>query len=201
MGSQNISDVKVLWESKAKNFQGEPYLKVKQVNNTYVYSERAGIDSIAFILYDNSSKKPFGLVHERKPSLNEFYNNENSKDDVFLTTAFGGSIDCDNLNYTEICQKEVKEESGYSVKLDDIYYVGRVLVSTQMNQICYLYFVDVSNYKQGEKELEPGEIGSEIRWFNRDEVFELMDWKAPTILTKFEHLIEKSMAGKTNNYI
>lgn len=177
--------VETLWQSDAKNFNGDPFFSVKQVNGSYVYGERIGVDSIAFVLYDRSKRiDRFGLINERKPSLNEF--NKHFDGDVYMTTAFGGSIDSE-YSFKEIVQIETKEESGYSVELDRITSLGSVLVSTQMNQMCHLYMVDVTNLLQGEKDLGPGEEGSNVLWISEMAVYGGQDWKAITILTKFKN--------------
>ena len=168
-----------VWESDAKNHNGVPYMKVKQRGN-YVYSERLGTDSVAFILLDaNRGETPFGLINERKPPLDE-----RLQKDVMLLTAFGGSIDMDK-SYQEIVQTEVKEEAGYEVPLEKIVFVGDVMVSTQSNQMCHLYFVDVTGIEEGEREPETAmEAIAEVTWTSSQEVMMGHDWKAITIIGK-----------------
>ena len=42
-----------MYESIGKAPNGEPFLSVKKARGYYEYSERPGMDSIAFILYDS----------------------------------------------------------------------------------------------------------------------------------------------------
>lgn len=182
---QKIKD-EIMWQSHSENFGGEPFFKVRVVNDWYVYGERLGKDSIAFILFDENAEdgKHYALINERKPAMNARYDRE-----VFMTTAFGGSNDSDH-SFEEITQKEVKEESGYSVDLNRITSLGSVLVSTQMNQMCYLYMVNVTDLQKGERELGMGEQGSEVIWMSEKAIYLGQDWKATTILTKYKNNIE-----------
>ncbi len=165
--------VMTVWDSPGKNHNGDPFLKVKQTGK-YFYSERAGRDSLAFILYDELMGEVC-LINESKPPLGE---------GVFKTTAFGGSLDDPSLTVEKLCIREVKEEAGYIVTWENINYVGQVLVSTQSNQYCHLYLVDVSGIPQGERELQDGEEGSEIAWMSIEDAIGVEDWKAATIISK-----------------
>ena len=165
--------IETLWTSDAKNADGVPYFKVKQTDKWYIFGERLGKDSLAFILYDKESQE-FGLIHERKPPLGT---------DVFRTTAFGGSFDKD-IEMADICIEEVKEEAGYTIQRGNLDYLGQVLVSTQMNQMCHLYLVDVTGLEAGERDLQEGEYGSKVVWMPLQRVLNLQDWKAPTIIVK-----------------
>jgi len=163
----------ILWESPAKNENGVPYFTVKMESGYYVYGERLGRDSVAFILYDQAVHK-VGLINEIKPPIGP---------DVFMTTAFGGSLDKD-IPVWQIVVEEVKEEAGYTVTESDVNYVGKVLVSTQMNQFCHLYLVDITGKTVGERELEEHEAGSTVVWVDMEDISEVEDWKTPTIILK-----------------
>ncbi len=150
-----------------KFLQIKEWVKGEQI---FYYAERLGKDSIAFILRDRNIGK-FGLVKEFKPPVNDF-----------LVTAFGGSLD-KNLPQIDLVRDEVREESGYICC--DITYVGRSFVSTQMNQFCYLYLIDVTEAKKVTTEPQCDlEALSEVVWLTLEEVKRGDDWKAITILTK-----------------
>lgn len=179
------------------------YMKVKD-NNNYFYGERKGVDSVAFILIDmNKKEKPFGLVNERKPPFdnrqNENINGVTYKGDkAFITTAFGGSNDSIDMDkyfsmsesekieyFKEVVRKEVREESGYKVDTMDIVYIGKSMVSTQLNQFCYLFICEVTNKEQFEPEYDNEmEAESEVVWCSKNEIKENIDWKSNTILSK-----------------
>ncbi len=136
----------------------------------YYYAERIGKDSVAFILRDRNTNK-YGLVKEFKPPINDF-----------LITAFGGSLD-KNIPQIDLVRDEVREEAGYICC--DISYIGKSFVSTQMNQFCYLYLIDVTEAlkKVPEPQCELEKL-SEVVWLTKEQVIRGDDWKAITILTK-----------------
>ncbi|SHO81227.1 hypothetical protein MNB_SV-15-761 [hydrothermal vent metagenome] len=177
------NSVEDIWKSKEVNFNGDPFMSIKKSRDYYIYAERVGIDSIAFILYDKN-KNRFALIQESKPPLdtNEYL--------VSLVTAFGGSMDID-ITPQEICKIEVEEEAGYEVELEKIHFVGESLVSTQMSQICKLFLVDVTDNqktKKAEYEIENKHQDDSIIWLNRDEVMDNGDWKSIYIISKMDYL-------------
>ncbi len=149
------------------------FLKIKEYkddNSSYFYAERLGVNSIAFILYDGNTGK-YGLVKEFKPPI-----------DKFLVTAFGGSLD-KKIPMIDIVQEEVREEAGYINAA--ISYAGSCFVSTQMNQFCYLYLVDVTYAEKVPKDPQtPMEALATVEWMYKTEVISGCCWKAITILTK-----------------
>ncbi len=179
------------------------FLKIKKVDNygsDYFYAERLGVDSIAFVLLNidriNRNAEDFvGVIHEFKPPIQQS-----------LTTAFGGSLDKDYSDLTDIVKAEVLEESGYKVKDENITPLGRVFVSTQMNQFCHLFAVEVREYQfEGRKPENSSEAAAEVKWLKAEEVHELEDWKAFTILsrifTKKENEAYAEMDKKANSKI
>lgn len=165
----------ILWQCDQLNPNGDPYTTIRLAKGYYVYTERVGVDSVAFILIDKNKTRSVGLINEPKPPLG---------DDAFLTTAFGGSLDKD-VPMNQIVQEEVKEESGFSVTLERISSLGRVMVSTQMNQFCYLFVVDVTDLEQGRRHLDETEFGSTVTWVKPKALLNLQDWKAPLIYMKY----------------
>lgn len=184
----------VLWESPEKTPNGDPYMKIKKSRGYYYYAERGGIDSIAFVLIDKNNEKPYGLIYESKPPLDEIY-----KEKHMRITAFGGSIDMGDTKLEEICKIEVLEEAGYNIGLDKerINLVGGTMVSTQMNQICYGFAVDVTDLISGKTEADyknevqilkdPDEfIHNKVIWMNKKELLSNDDWKSIWIVCKYE---------------
>lgn len=171
----------IVWQSLELNPNGDPFFTVRKAKDYYIYGERAGIDSVAFILADTSTGK-LGLINEPKPPLG---------DNEFRTTAFGGSLDKD-IPLIEIVKEEIKEEAGYDVPIERITPLGKVLVSTQMNQHCHLFMVDVTNIPLGERDLDENESGSTVVWIEQEKVVVIEDWKTPVILLRFaQYLIDK----------
>jgi len=166
-----------------KQLTNNRFLNIKEVADSdmhvkaYQFAERKGVDSIAFICYamDGDKKGQFLLNHENTPPTGEF-----------LDRAFGGSIDKDKL-LVDIVIDEVKEEAGYTVTKADVYTLGKVFVSTQMNQYCHLFLVMVSENMKGEREPENAtEASSTPKWVTTMDIDSGQDWKAITILRKSE---------------
>lgn len=103
----NKVETKILWESKGKTPNGDPFSTIKEARGYYSYLERGGVDSIAFILYDKNAKggKSFGIIYESKPPRDEVEGKE-----VQMNTAFGGSIDCINNIKEDSMAKKLTQE-------------------------------------------------------------------------------------------
>jgi hypothetical protein len=177
-----------------------PFIKVKEAKTEkYFYSERKGVDSVAFILNDNISGS-FGFINERKPPLDERISEDIDipfkEEEAFLETAFGGSNDGINMeeyfkmneeerisHFKKTVIAETREEAGYEITEENIEFVSKVFVSTQQNQFCYLFLVDITGKESFEPEYENStEAKSNVVWKTLDEAFETQDWKAKTIL-------------------
>lgn len=153
------------------------WLKVKQIGS-FIYAERKGIDSVAFVLLDKdtSDARRIGLTHEFKDPIG-----------CLLTTAFGGSIDDEkyHADLRVLVKDEVIEEAGFDVALEDINYHGKVFTSTQMNQYTHLFSVNVNKSLQGQRTTtNVTELMATIKWLTVYEIKDLQDWKAITIITK-----------------
>ena len=168
------------------------YLQIKEVSTEpYFYARRLGVDSVAFILNDDNRPDNYAVFNERKPPMDYRFGEM-----AFLETAFGGSndeIDVETYlnmdeseaitHMREIVKREVKEESGYTVSLERILFASKELVSTQMDQWVFLFFVDVTGLKQGKSEPQnEGEAMGEVRWKTLKEIKKLHDWKAKSII-------------------
>jgi len=155
----------------------DDWLSVKKKDN-YFYAERKGVDSIAFVLFDINLNdlKRIGVIKQYIPPFGKF-----------MTTAFTGSIDKDYYkdDLRVLVQEEVLEESGFNVELQDIKFYGKFLVSTQINQFCYLFGVTVNKNLQGERTTtNPTELQAELVWLELPEVIQLEDWKTILVVTK-----------------
>lgn len=169
---------KTLFETPQKNAEGKPFITVKD-NDGYTYAERLGVDSVAFVLYNRhrGSLGQFGLIYEYKPPI-----------DMSLITAFGGSLDKEQ-NCIKTIADEVAEEAGYTLNLASCDYlrikkVGTMFVSTQMNQMCTLYLVDVAYLDLGKRNPQSKhEETAEVVWLTEEQVYTTNCWKAITTLT------------------
>ena len=174
----------VQYESTSKSINGQPFMTVNQARGYYEYSTRAGTDSIFFILHDGNADKPFGLINESKPPLDERLGKL-----AMLTTAFGGSMDAE-ATPQQITITEVLEEAGYVVTDEQVHFVGSTMVSTQMDQIAHGFLVDVTDIpKTHLTEAEQPEASTEfatnsIVWMTDDELVANNDWKSIFVFCK-----------------
>ena len=160
-----------------KQITHNKYLNIKEVTDpehhtgNYQFAERRGIDSVAFICWDEEHNL-FLLNKEYTPPTNEFH-----------FRAFGGSLDKD-IPKKEIVRGELKEEAGFDTFLE-MRSLGPVFVSTQMNQYCYLFLVKVDPKAQGERRPENlCESLATVVWRTKEEILLGDDWKAITIISK-----------------
>jgi 8-oxo-dGTP pyrophosphatase MutT (NUDIX family) len=154
------------YESNGTDRSGRPYLSVKQ-NGHFYYAERAGKDSVAFILRDGNY---YGLLMEYKDPLQ-----------IDMVGAFGGSVD-PNMTLEATVIKEVKEEAGYVVTPRQILYCGSYQSTTQSNEMVHLYGVIVLKTENPEREPEnEGEAEAQVIWINDKQLKKVPCWKANMI--------------------
>ena len=164
-------------QSEHETLFDNPWLKVKRAGG-FIYSERKGVDSVAFILVavNAADERRIGLIHEYKDPLGRF-----------LTSAFGGSIDDEKYHkdLRVLVKDEVIEESGFDIEFDAIEYHGKVMVSTQSNQFCHLFSVEVNKLEQQERTTtNRTELLSKVTWITMRDVPKLEDWKAQAIILR-----------------
>lgn len=160
---QGTAMPKKLWESSPK-----PWLAVWQHEN-YVYSERLGKDSIAVVAIKENIEGYLEVL------LHEEFNPAHNK---VIKGAIGGSMD-KAKSPIATAQAELAEEAGFKVKEDIIMPVGTMFASTQTNEIVNLFIANVTDYKQGERNLDAGEDpwglqkNTWVRW--TDDLFETVE--------------------------
>jgi len=167
--SPNTQDHEVVFDNQ--------WLKVRNAGG-YMYSERKGVDSVAFIFIaiNASDERRIGLIHEYKDPIGSF-----------LTTAFGGSIDDEKYhkNLKLLVKDEAMEEAGFDINFSQIQYHGKTMVSTQSNQFCHLFSIEVNKMDQGDRTTtNPTELKSAVSWLSMPEIKDLEDWKSQTIILR-----------------
>jgi hypothetical protein len=150
------------------------YVSSDEYEKAFYYAERRGVDSIAFLCYKSEGSHQMVLVNlEYKPPIG-----------TFLRGAFGGSLD-KTPDPLKTVISEVKEEAGYAVDPEDVISLGKVFVSSMMNQFCHLYLVNVNEAQNvGRHPQNEAEKVAETTWVRPSEVFMYSDWKAITIVSK-----------------
>lgn len=172
----------ILFETELKNGHGQPFIRVLEATTPnggkYVYSQRAGVDSVKFILVDNNSRN-YALVQEIKPPL---LGEENAG--KYNLSAFGGSLPIEVKRGEQGLKKtwylkqrmimtviqEVKQETGYLVSAERVEHYFTRLLGSQSDELVHCYIVDVTNLKPMERELESGEESSSVNWMNAIDV-------------------------------
>lgn len=152
------------------------YFKVKAIesNNgeSYYFAERAGVDSVAFMLFDGNREDCFGLIEQYRGNHGAFHKG-----------MYTGSLDKPEKSLEQIVQEEVLEEAGFSIPDEDI--PSRIIkVSTEhagslSNEQVHLYIVNVTNLEQ--EATQPQSVFEENTnnlWMTHMGVFHCDDWKA-----------------------
>ena len=104
-----------------------------------------------------------------------------------MLRAFGGSFDKDKTP-EGIVIDEVREEAGYEVDSERVHNLGKMFVSTQMNQYCHIFFVDLTGLTVTERQPENAmEAMGEPTWMTATQVLLNSDWKAIAILSRAAH--------------
>lgn len=180
------NSVKVIAESSLMNGKGQPFIKLLQAitpnGSKYVYSQRAGVNSIKFILVDNNHKL-FGLVQEIKPPIMGSIGALN-----YNSSAFGGSLplevkrvqdslelvsnnsDGDASSLIVQVEKEVRQETGFQVTAPRISQHFTKLLGSQSDEVVHGFIVDVTNLKPLDRKLETGEEMSSVVWMKFEDV-------------------------------
>lgn len=126
---------------KEKTIFSTDWISVKETNRGFHYLERKGRDSVAIFLVRKSNFNRGGyeaLIRQQPlcidvPDINEEHR-------VYPCPITGG-IDEGELP-EEAAVREVYEESGFSVQ---VLPLGKYIVGTQTNEICYMYYADVTD--------------------------------------------------------
>lgn len=121
-------------------FQTE-WITVRESAQGFQYLERKGKDSVAVFLLRKSSTHPLRyevLIREQHLCLD----NQEVNGKLFLFPCpITGALDEEELPEAA-AMRETYEETGYQVELLPL---GKYIVGTQVNEICYLYYADVTN--------------------------------------------------------
>lgn len=154
------------------------WVKIKSIekNNdeSFFFMERAGIDSVAFILVDLNSDNQIGLINQYRGSYGEFQ-----------IGAYTGSLDKEGLSVEEITIEEVLEEAGYEVTPDRVNFISKECTGSMSNERVNLFIVDVTGLVAGE--LSPESVfeeNTENLWFTVEEAYaKTQDWKVKILIS------------------
>jgi 8-oxo-dGTP diphosphatase len=118
------------------------WIAVRESPRGFQYLERKGKDSVAVFLLSRSSLHPERyevLIRQQHLCI------DNREADGFklFPCPVTGALEAGELPEAA-AQREVYEETGYRVQVSPL---GQYIVGTQVNEICYLYYADVTGIK------------------------------------------------------
>jgi ADP-ribose pyrophosphatase YjhB (NUDIX family) len=126
--------------SKEKTIFSTDWISVKETARGFYYLERKGRDSVAIFLVKKSNSNRGGyevLIRQQPlcidiPDINEEHR--------LYPCPITGGINEGELP-EEAAGREVYEEAGFLV---EVLPLGKYIVGTQTNEICYMYYADVT---------------------------------------------------------
>lgn len=116
------------------------WIAVKQSLRGFQYLERKGKDSVAVFLLRRSSENPKRyevLIRQQHLCID---NREVDGRFKLFPCPVTGALD-EGESPQAAAEREVYEETGYRVQVSPL---GQYIVGTQVNEICYLYYADVT---------------------------------------------------------
>jgi ADP-ribose pyrophosphatase YjhB (NUDIX family) len=126
--------------SNEKTIFNTDWIAIKETDRGYHYLERKGRDSVAIFLVRRSNLNRGGYeVMIRQQPLCIDIPDINEEHRLYPCPITGG-IDEGELPQ-EAAGREVYEEAGFSVQ---VLSLGKYIVGTQTNEICYMYYADVT---------------------------------------------------------
>jgi 8-oxo-dGTP diphosphatase len=126
--------------SKEKIIFKTNWLTIKETVRGFHYLERKGKDSVAIFLLRKKVpyRKEYEVLIRQQPLC---IDNPNINEELRLYPCpITGGIDEDETP-EEAAVREVEEESGFSIQ---VLQLDQYIVGTQTNEICYLYYADVT---------------------------------------------------------
>lgn len=117
-----------------------PLIALKESTDGFQFFERKGKDSIAVFLIRKSNlveKEYEVLIRQQRLCIDNPGLNEEPK---LYPCPITGSIDGDELPQ-DAASREALEEAGFSIQVVPL---GYYIVGTQTNEVCYLFYADVT---------------------------------------------------------
>jgi ADP-ribose pyrophosphatase YjhB (NUDIX family) len=128
-----MSDEKILFSTKA--------ITIKESARGFQYLERLGKDSVAIFLVRKSvsDASKYEVLIRKQPLCVD--NSEIEEKPRLFACPLTGRIELGE-SPEQAAVRETLEESGYAIQVTSL---SRYFVGTQTNEICYLYYADVTD--------------------------------------------------------
>jgi 8-oxo-dGTP diphosphatase len=125
------------------------WITVKQAPRGFQYLERKGKDSVAvFLLRRGETPAQYEVLIRQQHLCID--NREIDGTFRLFPCPVTGALD-DGESPESAAKLEVHEETGYQV---EVLPLGQYIVGTQVNEICYLYYADVTGIEPGVPQLD-----------------------------------------------
>lgn len=134
------------------------WIDLKQTDRGFVYAQRRNINSTASLLFKKvGNEYKFLLRFQPLPELSISNTNWRRLYPCCVT----GSLETSELPLQNAI-KEIYEETNYVVDKNNFITQGQSVSSTQMNELVYIYVVDISNAKHVDKKSGDGSVFENI---------------------------------------
>lgn len=121
------------------------WITVKQTSLGFQFAERKGRDSVAvFLVRRSDANEAYDVLIRQQPLCIDPIVPDQPV--ILRPCPITGGIDGDETP-EQAAVREVQEEAGYSV---EVVPLGHYIVGTQTNEICYLYYADVTGHSPAE---------------------------------------------------
>jgi hypothetical protein len=150
-----------------------PHVKLKRTPRGFDYLERRGKDSVAVFLARFAENGEEEVLIRYQPLCVD--NTEVDGQQTLFPCPITGGMEADETPL-ECALREVEEEAGY--KLDNLISLTSYIVGTQTNEVCHLFWGDVTDIEP----IEAAQDGSYFESVSRNE------WKPFEFLLECEYV-------------
>jgi 8-oxo-dGTP pyrophosphatase MutT (NUDIX family) len=105
----------------------------------FFFSRRRNKDSVAVILYRYSPDEEIEVLIRQQPLV---HRNDGDSLELFSCPITGGFEE--GLDHYELALKEIEEEAGYSLSVDQITYLGSYVATTQSDEEVFMFCANVT---------------------------------------------------------
>lgn len=123
-----------------------PWISVKRTPRGFDYLERKGKDSVAVLLIRDHRELGIQALIRYQPLC--VHNADIDDEQRLYPCLITGGMEAGE-DSIECAIREVKEEAGYDLPLLALKPLKSYIVGTQTNEVCHLFFADVTGFECG----------------------------------------------------